>query len=658
MSDPFTPGSTLDNDTFTAIRPAVLDWQAQTPVAREFDDPYFSRQNGLAESEYVFLHGNELPARFAALRDGERFAIGETGFGTGLNMLLAAELFLAQAPAGARLDLFSVEKHPLTRADLAQALSHWPSLAAPAQTLLDQYPPACPGFHRLWLAPNVALTLMFGDATALWEQCSARIDAWFLDGFAPARNPDMWQPPLFATLARHSRPGATLATFTAAGFVRRGLAEAGFVMRKIDGFGDKRHMLTGHFGGPPATETRRPCWGKEGLGQECCGQECCGQECRGQALIAGAGLAGSTTARALAERGWQVTVLDPLGIANGASGNLAGVVYSTPSPHLTAQNRFYQNSYLHALRWLHRHAFPRTLPQQGNGALNGVVQHYVDEKQRDKIRQASASGVWPGELLEAGERQATLHGGGYINPPAWCAHLLDHPSITVRKAGVVQVASGTPATVTLDDGQYLQADAVVIATADAARTLLIDGVAPSWLPLKRIRGQVSYCRATAASRTWQQARCHGGYLTPALDGLHCVGATFDLHRDDSDVCDEDDQANLAQLGNFLPEQWQELGGEHIEVVDRRVAFRCQSNDFLPLAGAFPDPHGVSLDPLPGLWLNIAHGSRGITGTPLCAEILADRISNAPPPADQELLDALDPARFIRRRRRKQATSPL
>lgn len=624
--------------TFAAITPAVLDWQAQTPVARDFDDPYFSRQDGLAESGYVFLQGNELPARFAALRDGERFAIGETGFGTGLNLLLAAGLFLDQAPAGARLDLFSVEKHPLTQADLTQALSHWPALAGMAKTLLDQYPPPCPGFHRLWLAPNIALTLMFGDATALWTQCSARIDAWFLDGFAPARNPDMWQPSLFEALARHSQPGATLATFTAAGFVRRGLAEAGFVMRKIDGFGHKRHMLAGRFGGDLAAQTQ--------------------QQNRGRALIAGAGLAGSTTARALAQRGWQVTVLDPLGIAKGASGNLAGVVYSTPSAHLTAQNRFYQNSYLHALRWLHRHDFPRTRLQQGDGALNGVIQHYVSEKQRDKIQQASAAGVWPSETLEAGEQQAELHGGGYLNPPAWCAHLLDHQAITVRKAGIIQIASGAPATVTLDDGQRLQADAVIIATAGAARALLIDGATPDWLPLKQIRGQVSYCQATTASTAWQQARCHGGYLTPRLgNGLHCVGATFDLHHDDADARDGDDQANLAQLRTFLPEQWQALGGDHIEVVDRRVAFRCQSSDFLPLAGAFPDSRSVSLSPLPGLWLNIAHGSRGITGTPLCAEILADRISNAPPPADQDLLDALDPARFIRRWRKKRTAAP-
>ncbi|GAA5114714.1 bifunctional tRNA (5-methylaminomethyl-2-thiouridine)(34)-methyltransferase MnmD/FAD-dependent 5-carboxymethylaminomethyl-2-thiouridine(34) oxidoreductase MnmC [Alloalcanivorax gelatiniphagus] len=620
---------------FAPIRPARLHWQDHTPVATDYDDPYFSRQDGRAESHYVFLQGNRLPERFAALADGDGFVIGETGFGTGLNMLLAAALFRRLAPAGARLDLFSVEKHPLTAADLDRALAAWPDTAdtpewdALRDALRQQYPPASPGCHRLWLADNVSLTLMLGEAEPLWRLCPAQVDAWFLDGFAPARNGDMWQPALFRQLAAHSRPRATLATFTAAGAVRRGLADAGFQVQRIDGFGHKRHMVVGSFGADPAAW--RPA-----------------RQRRGQALVVGAGLAGATAARALAERGWQVTVLDPAGIATAASGNHAGVVYSTPSPHLTAQNRFYQLSYGHALRWLARHRFPG----DGQGALNGVVQHYVDDKQSAKIRAAADSGAWPDSLLLAGDHRAELRGGGYLNPPAWCRTLLDHPAIRVRQAAVTALASGTPALATLDDGEQMNADAIVIATAGAAKQLTVDGATLDWLPLKLIRGQVSYCAATEASTAWQQAQCHGGYLTPALDGLHCVGATFDLHNPDPAPRDQDDADNLAQLRHHLPDHWAELGGEHIQVVNRRVGLRCQSTDFLPLAGPLPDPARDDLAALPGLWLNIAHGSRGITGTPLCAEILADRISDAPPPADRPLLDALDPGRFLRRKKKK------
>lgn len=615
----------MTRPTFPPIQPATIDWQDTTPVAVDFDDPYFSRQDGMAESDYVFLQGNRLSERFRTLPAGRTFVIGETGFGTGLNCLLAARHFLAQAPDSTRLQLISVEKHPLRKADLAQALSHWPALSSLAETLLAEYPAPAPGFHRLQLHPRVQLTLLYGDALSLWPQCHHPVDAWFLDGFAPARNPDMWHPALFAQLARLSRPGTTLATFTAAGFVRRGLMDAGFAMQKRDGFGHKRHMLIGQIDGTEAHP----------------------QASSQHILVIGAGLAGATTARALAERGCRVTVVDPDGIAAHASGNLAGVVYSTPSAHLTPQNRFYQQSYGHALRWLNRHSFPA---EPDDGDLNGVIQHFVDERQGDKLTQAITSGAWPPELLQPhGDNAVQLVNGGYLHPARWCQHLLDHPAIKHLPAQVMTLEEGAPTRVTLKGGRSLSADAVVVCAAGHSQSLPGLG----WLPLKHIRGQVSYCQATEASRRWQQARCHGGYLTPALDGRHCVGATFKLHEDHHHATDSDDAENLAQLQQYLPTFWQELGGDGIQVVDRRVAFRCQSIDFLPLCGPLPlateNPHRPAL----GLYLNLAHGSRGITGTPLCAELIADMICGQPLPMDQEMVDALAPARFIVRRRKKQ-----
>ncbi|MZR62115.1 bifunctional tRNA (5-methylaminomethyl-2-thiouridine)(34)-methyltransferase MnmD/FAD-dependent 5-carboxymethylaminomethyl-2-thiouridine(34) oxidoreductase MnmC [Alcanivorax sp. DP30] len=615
----------MTTPSFAPIRPANLDWQDSTPVATDYNDPYFSRQDGMAESRYVFLEGNRLADRFRTMAPDQYFVIGETGFGTGLNCLLAAQLFLAQAPKGARLHLVSVEKHPLRPEDLQTALAHWPELAPLAASLLAEYPAPAPGQHRLELHPAISLTLLYGEAEQLWRLFNHPMDAWFLDGFAPACNPDMWQPAVFAELARLSRPGTTLATFTAAGFVRRGLQEAGFQMEKRNGFGHKRHMLTGTMNtASPARQQARP-----------------------SILVVGAGLAGATTARALAERGCQVTVTDPDGVASQASGNLAGVVYSTPSAHLTPQNRFYQQSYDHALRWLKRHQFP---DQPDQGRLNGVIQHFVDDKQKDKLNQAMETGAWPeAQLRAAGNQAVELVGGGYIQPAVWCRQLLEHPNITLIQSTVTGVQEGNPAIAHCADGRHLSADAIVLCTAGS--TARLPGL--EWLPLKHIRGQVSYCRATEASSRWEKARCHGGYLTPALSGLHCVGATFNLHNPDPAPCDSDDAENLAQLKNYLPEYWQQLGGDHIEIVERRVAFRCQSIDFLPLCGPLPvaaeNPHRSAA----GIYLNVAHGSRGITGTPLCADLLADLICNSPLPVDQQLVDALAPERFIVRKRRKQ-----
>jgi len=603
---------------FDAIAPAVVDWQGDTPFSPGFGDGYSSREDGAGESRAVFIEGNHLPERFARLSPGDLFVIGETGFGTGLNMLLAADLFTRTAPRTARLSLISAERHPLPPADLARALCTRPGLAPFCETLQAEYPPLTPGFHRLRLAENIDLTLMFGDAEIMWRQSDAAIDAWFLDGFAPDRNPEIWQPRLLETLARHSRPGATLATFTVAGAVRGALGAAGFETIRQPGFGRKRHRLEGHL---PGTSPA--------------------QRCRtGTVVVAGAGLAGATTARALAERGWQVRMIDPAGVATGASGNRAGVVYTTPSGTATPQNRFYQASYLHAAGWLRKYR----VEQAGIGRFEGVVQHITDDRQRAKLAAASDSGHWPETQLRwLDEDSVLLADGGYLQPVAWCRLLLNHPAIAVEEGSVEQIdAQGRPV---LTSGDSIQADAVVLCIAGAA--LGMENV-PA-LPLRMIRGQVSECRATPASRRWRRAHCHNGYVTPAIDGLHCVGATFNLRDPEPLARDSDDQANLNQLRRNLPERWAQLNGDEIEVVDRRVAFRCQANDYLPVAGLSPGAQNRADVPL---LLNLAHGSRGIGGTPLIADMIADLVSATPGCVDRAMASVLDPGRFEERARRR------
>lgn len=606
---------------FDAIAPAVVDWQGDFPLSPGFGDGYFSREDGAGESRAVFIEGNHLPERFARLASGDLFVIGETGFGTGLNILLAADLFTRIAPSTARLSLVSVERHPLPADDLARALRSRPGLASFCKSLQAQSPPLTPGFHRVRLAHNIDLTLMFGDAEIMWRQSDAAIDAWFLDGFAPDRNAQMWQPRLLETLADRSRPGATLATFTVAGSVREALGEAGFQTVRQPGFGRKRHRLEGHLpGNSPA------------------------QRCRsGTAVVAGAGLAGATTARALAERGWQVRVIDPAGVARGASGNRAGVLYTTPSGAATPQNRFYQASYLRAAGWLRRYR----AAQAGIGVFEGVVQHITDDRQRAKLVAASASGHWPeAQLRWLDEDSVLLTDGGYLQPVGWCRLLLDHPAIALEQGSVEQIdAQGHPVLAT---GGSIQADAVVLCIAGAA--LGMENI-PA-LPLRMIRGQVSECRATPASRLWRRAHCHNGYVTPAIDGLHCVGATFNLRDPEASARDIDDQANLNQLRRNLPDRWAQLGGDEIEVIDRRVAFRCQANDYLPIVGLSPGAQNRSTVPLA---LNLAHGSRGIGGTPLAADMVADLICATPGCVDRAMASVLDPGRFGKRARQRQAS---
>lgn len=564
-------------DFFDPIEPAQIEWHDHAPRSLSYGDGYFGRDDGLAEAQCVFIEGNDLIKRFAELKPHEVFVIGETGFGTGLNVLLAAQAFAQYAPSRARLHIVSVDLHPLRPKDLQYATQAWPSLRLWAERLVPQYPPSAPGHHRLSLADNIELTLMWGDAHACFEASLAKVNAWFLDGFAPAQNPAMWAPALFQTLFLRSAPGATLASFTAAGHVRRGLAEAGFVVEKVEGFAGKRHRIIGRKKGPTERRFLR----------------------QGQALIAGAGLAGATTARALAERGWAVTVCDPNPPASGASGNLAGVVYATPSPHLQAQNRFYLTALIRALAWFKWLGFPKDSSQ---GRLADVLLHLKQARRKKNAHEAHDSGAWPSELLSmVDEETACLHGAGYINPTAWVHRLLDHPRIQYQARAI-------------EPDQHLDAGAFILANAQAALAF------PSLerLPLKAIRGQVTEVKATTASMEWTKAHCHVGYLTPAIDGRHCVGATYDLHGEHSGTVNSDDEHNLKQLKAHLPRHWSELGGEYLSISGQRAAFRCTTPDRLPIVGA---ANAVA----PNTWINIGHGSRGITHTPLCADLLADFI---------------------------------
>jgi len=440
-------------ESISQLEPARLAWRDGAPYSEPFADIYYHPADGRREVEHVFIAGNRLRERWAA-SGREDFAIGETGFGTGLNFLVAAELWLALVPAPAVLHYLSVEKHPLLRADLAQVLVRRGDDSGLAAELLAIYPPPLPGGHRLPLAGGrIQLTLLFGDAAeqlaaarcaqqpGFEADASRGIDAWFLDGFAPARNPGMWTAELFAQLAALSRPGTSFATFTAAGAVRRGLAAAGFTVERAAGHGAKREMLRGRYAPPPTAElavigskpnSRRDRGGETpwdlGAGHHRGGPKI--------AAVVGAGIAGCTSARALAERGWQVRVFDRDGIAAGASGNPQGIVY----PRLAAADSAFSRINLAAL--LYARHFYRPHWNAGRGGDGGVLMLPGTPAEAAQLRQLAAG--FPDEVARLLEGEALtavagieldarcgllLPGLGWLQPAAVCRALLEHPGI-------------------------------------------------------------------------------------------------------------------------------------------------------------------------------------------------------------------------------------
>ena len=291
-----------------------LYWQNdQTPASRRFDDIYFSTDDGLMESRHVFLTGINAPEIW---QNKARFTLLENGFGTGLNFTLTCQAWLKSAAPDAHLTYIATEKYPLNKPDMSRALSHWPELDTEKQALLNSTPPQNAGFHQRHLFEGrITLLLLMGDSAAMLNELDARVDAFYLDGFAPSRNPDMWSAEIFSQLARLAAPSAKLASFTAAGFVRRGLSAHGFKMQKSPGFGKKRENLRGTYTGPAAPDPK-PWFSRPApLAKDT------------YIAVIGGGIAGMTTGLALQNRGYRVTIYEqddqPM---NRASGNPAGII--------------------------------------------------------------------------------------------------------------------------------------------------------------------------------------------------------------------------------------------------------------------------------------------------------------------------------------------
>lgn len=677
---PDTPPDTLQQ--------AAIRWDDNgQPLSDAFDDVYFSRASGIEETRYVFLQHNGLPERWQGF-DQPQFTIGETGFGTGLNFLAVASAWLAQAGnCEARLHFVSAEKYPLSKTDLQQVLALWPELSELAGELIEQYPPPLAGIHRLYLADRrIALTLLYGDAGEMFAALKGsdhplfrrngnpRIDAWFLDGFAPAKNPAMWSDDLFQAIADLSGPGTTFSTFTAAGIVKRGLQSAGFEVQKVQGFGHKRDMLCGQMVEPLTEEVpeevpekvwqpasynaqHQPPWYLPAT------------VARPQsALVLGGGIAGCATARALAERGIHVTLIERHDeLAREGSGNPQGIIYPKLSNKTSPLAQFGLMALLNASRY-HQQFL------ENCGSRCGVL--VLPESTDDLATFEEIAAQHPVELVQLlrGQQLAEVAGIaldaelglffpqlGWINPPSVCQALADHPLIQRQTAEIETLIYENGQWQALDGNGNSVASAPVAIIAGAFQSNRFEQT--SHLPLKAIRGQISCLPATAASAKLKTVICGEGYLAPANGGMHTLGATYNLGETSSEVRVEDHRTNLQQLAKTDAGAAALFESANPEQLTGRAAFRCTTPDYLPIAGPAPvlDDYLNDFELLrknarshipvagsywPGLYLNCGHGSRGMSYAPLCAELIASELCEEVPPLSLELRQAIHPGRFI------------
>jgi tRNA 5-methylaminomethyl-2-thiouridine biosynthesis bifunctional protein len=583
--------------------PARLAFQEGIPYSEAFGDVYHSAAGGLAQSRHVFLAGNGLPGRWAGR---ERFVILETGFGLGLNFLATWQAWRADPSRCRRLHFVSIEASPFSLSDLRALHESYPELSDEAAALHSQWPVLVPGMHRLEFdSGNVVLTLCFAGIERL-RSLRLAADAIYLDGFAPAKNPEMWSPQSLRAVSRLAAAGATAATWSVAAGVRAALEETGFEVEKRPGFGFKREMISARY-------TRK-------IKEEIKTQE-------RKATVVGAGLAGAALCERLCARGWEVTLIERHGApAEEASGNHAGTFHPIVTPDDSVFARLTRAGFLFSLSVWQRLAGMRW-------DRCGVLQLSRNEKESLSQRASIAALGLPPEYAQLVSREeASAHAGvdvaagglwfpgaGWIKPQSLVESLLDLCGNRLKRSFNNELK------------QANEKELTILATADDSLHRVPHA------RLRRVRGQLTYLPEESLEAPHVVA-LRGGMVLPPVDGLCVVGASFDVEDDEPAPRASSDEGNLERLGRILP------GFSRMDVPGSksRVAFRTVASDRLPLAGKIgEDVYGL-----------LALGSRGLIWSSLGAELIAAALEGEPLPLEGDLVDALAPSRFAKRAERR------
>jgi tRNA 5-methylaminomethyl-2-thiouridine biosynthesis bifunctional protein len=641
------------------IEPGALSYDAHgAPINERYGDVYASRDGALGQARHVFLDGTACADRW---RGRSQFVILETGFGLGVNFLAAWQAWREDAERPRRLHFVSVERHPLPGPALVEAVPA--ELKALATELTGQWPLPMPGLHRCEFEQGrVALTLAFGDARALVPRLQLGADALFLDGFAPDRNPEMWEPALLRSLARLVRADGRVASWTTARSVRESLAAAGFELDLVPGFGRKRQMLVGRYAPRYTVRRHEPCLAYQG---------------ERSAIVVGAGLAGAACAHALARRDWRVTLIEAARPAAEAS----GLPWGSMHPHFATDDNLLAR--LTRAGSAATTAALRRVARDGRHAdevvwvRDGVFQQAADGEIARRWRAALEGHGWPSSYVQwldqvparlvlglAPARSGLWWPGGLLASPArWIGAILDDPRIALLQAcaGSLErtvdgwVVRGT-------DGSALARAPIVIAASASDTPRLL---ASRLLPVRSVPGQITFLDSDGLAGL--KAGLSGdGTLLRAPDGFLAVGATYETALG-ADAGALDDRmatrSNLARMERMLAD------AVEVRVSGRFAGVRCVSRDRLPYAGPATDEtaaiagadrlRGAHLDDLPrrpGLYASFALGSRGLTFAAMAAEVIVSRIEGEPLPIERDLAGALDPGRVLLRRLRKGAVN--
>lgn len=667
------------------IMPANIEWQLddtgnRVPISGEFGDVYFSHADGLAESRFVFIKGNQLPERLANLVPQQCFTIGELGFGTGLNLLAVWQLWRewrANHPhlATSRLHFITTEMHPIPLSDLTQILSLWAARAPELQDLIQQllanYPMLIAGAHRLnFNNDNLTVDIWLGDASESLAKLqgdtanTAAIDAWFLDGFAPSCNESLWADSIFKQMLRLSKSGSSAATYSCAGVVKRGLQNAGFTIKKVKGFGRKKEMLTAVVGanlsvensGDPLTDlTTIPASNLQFAITR-----------PTHSIVIGAGVSGLMTAWSLANRGIKVTLLDKIAPLAGASGNPRALLAPKMTPIHHVAEHLHTIGYLYSARlylqlndMANRHNIAPVL--ELTGALDLLLKANVEVEQIADYPDAMATTLSVAQAQELTflnkqdlSKNLYLPQSGLVNPQALKSVILTHSLIAYQQLTVTSInEADTKVIVTgiVANSEKkeitIEADNVVICAAFESHYL-----DARVFDCRKIRGQLSWFTPTKAqwAKLPKLPLKYSGYCAPftpksgdaqlndVVEGEPqlLLGASFIRNDISTHVRDDEHLISHDKLIAAIPELAAVIPDD-VDGWQARAGIRTQTPDYYPIVGQLSDTSSR-------VWTLSAMGAKGYAYAPICAETLADMILGGFSSLSAAMLAKLSPKR--------------
>ena len=649
--------------------------EENTPVSDKFDDVYFSNQDGLSETHYVFLEGNQLWKRWVHYQEAH-FVIAETGFGTGLNFFAVTTLFrefrqkYPDSPLK-RLYFISFEKYPLALDALQQAHLAYPQFSHLAQHLQQHWLNPIQGCYRFHF-DETTLDLWFGDVAEnlpqLGDYMNDKIDAWFLDGFAPSKNHDMWNEQIYQQMFRFTKPQGTFATFTAASAVRKGLENAGFDITKRKGFGKKRECLSGQKTHEKLTALSAPWFHNQPANLN-----------KQDIAIIGGGIASLCTAISLVKRGAKITIYcEDEQTALNASGNKQGAFYPQLSDDNDRNIRFYIHAFAYGhqfLRWAIQHKI------EFEHEFCGVALCAYHEKAESKLNKIAELNL-PSDLYQSLSQTELSEkvglplpfGGGFIPQGAWLAprQLVQHAFALLEKQGVqIKTSHKVTALSQTEHGWQIKTaenetfchEVVVLANGHK----LTEFEQTQKLPLYPVRGQVSQIPTSANLLKLKTVLCYDGYLTPVdqAKASHCIGASHVRDNATREFSLTEQQENQQKIQKNIPEDWTKEVDTSGNLA--RIGVRCSVRDLTPMMGAVPHFSAQQTQyqnlfnlrrrkqPIeqaanyPNLYLIGALGSRGLTSAPFLGETLASLIYGEPLTMSEDLIHNLMPNRsWVRR----------